>query len=179
MNHVIPRFSGAALALALLWVGPAAAQTATSDPNQHYDLNVYPVLAGQSGLYDLKAATTQSGPAGTIAMTSASPPAAYSFQDILANTHGYVEAGVSSRSGHSFSAGVTMPIVPGKADLDLAVGTEQFSPYRAVAGGKAPIVTSDSYSAGLHLHPSDDLDAYIGFTGLRIHGSGFSPYAYP
>ena len=198
MGQVLP-LSPALFALTLLCAGTAAAQTTpaantsaqapatagTPTPttpgtiNPHYDLNMYPALSGGTGTYDLNMAKTQSGPPGTIAMTSAAPPPAYSFKDMLANTHGYVEAGVSSRGGHEESAGVSIPLVPGKADLDLAAGTGQFAGYPTTAHGKNGMATYDTYSAGLHLHPTDDTDAYIGFTGLRMHGPAYSPFGYP
>jgi hypothetical protein len=168
-----------AFVAALGWAAAAAAQTAgAAAPNQHYDLNVYPALPGSGGEYDLNVAGTQNGPPGTIAMTSASPPPAYSFKDVLANTHGFLEAGLSSRGGHEFNAGVSIPLLPGKADLDLAAGTGQVAAWPKTVGGKTPLVTYDTYSAGLHLHPTDDTDAYIGFTGLRLHGPTAYPYGF-
>jgi hypothetical protein len=177
MNMAHPPFFPLAFAAALAWAGAAAAQTATT-ANPHYDLNVYPALPGSEGAYDLNVASTQNGPPGTITMTSAAPPPAYSFKDVLANTHGFLEAGVSSRGGHEFNAGVSIPLLPGKADLDLAAGTGQVAAWPKTVGGKTPLLTYDTYSAGLHLHPTDDTDAYIGFTGLRVHGATPSPYGF-
>jgi hypothetical protein len=129
--------------------GAAWAQTAPGP--QHYDLNVYPV--------------------------SAAPPAAYSFKDMLANTHGYVATQVSSRGGYGVEAGVSMPIVPGKVDLDLGGGEGQITgPRRLDGNGKRLTQTYDTYYAGLHLHPSDGFDAEIAISGLRLHGP--SEYAY-
>jgi hypothetical protein len=145
---------------------------------QHYDLNVYPALNGGSP-FDLNVATAQNGPPGTIAMTSAAPPAAYSFKDMLANTHGFVETGVSSRGGYGVSGGVGIPVLPGKADLDLAAGTGQLAGWGKTPNGKTPLATYDQYSAGLHFHPTDDTDAYIGVTGIRVHPLGPTPgYAF-
>jgi hypothetical protein len=156
------------------WAAPAAPSSA-----KPYDLNVYPALGNSGGTYDLSVAATQNSPPGTIAMTNTAPPAAYSFKDVLANTHGFVEAGVASRGGHEFSGGVSIPIVPGKAELDLAAGTGQIAGVSLVPGQKTPIATYDTYSAGLHLHPADDLDAYIGIAGLRLHGPAPAWYGYP
>jgi hypothetical protein len=94
---------------------------------------------------------------------------------MLANIHGYVEAGVDSRSGHNFSGGVTIPLSP-RADLDLAASTGQVGGYKT-PWGKTPVATYDTYSAGLHLHPTDDTDAYIGISGLHLNAKpGFYPY---
>jgi hypothetical protein len=153
-----------------------------SAQQQHYDLNVYPVIAG-SGAFDLNPAPVQSGPAGTVTMTSAAPPAAYSFKDLLANTHGYVSTQLSSRGGYGVEAGVSMPIVPGKVDLDFGGGTGQLGGLRSLRGdGKHTNLTYDSYYADLHLHPTDDFDATIGISGLRLHGPSvyaYSPYGAP
>jgi hypothetical protein len=157
---------------------PAAAQTAAAGPGgqQHYDLNVYPALNGGNP-YDLNVASTQSGPPSTVA--SAVPPPAYSFKDVLANTHGFLETGVSSRGGYNISGGVSIPILPGKAELDLAAGTGQVAGWGKTPNGKTPLAVFDSYSAGLHIHPTDDTDAYIGVTGLRLHELGpNAPYAF-
>jgi hypothetical protein len=139
------------------WAAPAAPSSA-----KPYDLNVYPALGNSGGTYDLSVAATQN-----------------SFKDVLANTHGFVEAGVASRGGHEFSGSVSIPIVPGKAELDLAAGTGQIAGVSLVPGQKTPIATYDTYSAGLHLHPADDLDAYIGIAGLRLHGPAPAWYGYP
>ena len=155
-----------------LAAGSAWAQTATGA--QHYDLNVYPVIAG-SGAFDLDTAAKQTGPAGTLTMNSAAPPAAYSFKDMLANTHGYIGTQVSSRGGYGVEAGVSMPIVPGKVDLDLGGGEGQITGPHAI-NGKRLTQTYDTYYAGLHLHPTDGFDAEIAISGLRLHGP--SDYAY-
>jgi len=159
-------------AAGFLWCFSASAQTAPA--KQPYDLNVYPVIAG-SGAFDLDTAAKQSGPAGTVTMTSAAPTAAYSFKDMLANTHGYVATQVSSRGGYGVEGGVTMPIVPGKVDLDLGGGTGQLTGPRQL-NGKRSTQTYDTYYAGLRLHPADGFDAEIAISGLRVHGP--SEYAY-
>jgi hypothetical protein len=172
-------------ALILLAFGvaaPAAAQTLAQTGaqsgapagQQHYDLNVYPAMNGGNP-YDLNAASAQNGPPGTISMTSAAPTPAYSFKDVLANTHGFLETGVSSRGGYEVSGGVSMPILPGKADLDLAAGTGQLAGWGKTPSGKTPLAVYDTYSAGLHIHPTDDTDAYIGISGLRLHDLGPNP----
>jgi len=168
-------------ALILLAFGvaaPAAAQTAVAPGQQHYDLNVYPAMNGGSP-YDLSAASAQSGPPGMITMSSSAPPPAYSFKDALANTHGFLETGVSSRGGYEVSGGVSIPILPGKADLYLAGGTGQLAGWGKTPSGKTPLAVYDTYSAGLHIHPTDDTDAYIGISGLRRHDLGPTPpYAF-
>jgi hypothetical protein len=95
---------------------------------------------------------------------------------MLANTHGYVATQVSSRGGYGVEGGVSMPIVPGKVDLDLGGGTGQIGDLRTLNGGKHATLTYDSYYAGLHVHPTDDFDATIAISGLRLHGP--SDYAY-
>jgi hypothetical protein len=157
----------------------AAAQPAVaSGPGgqSHYDLNVYPTVNGGSP-FDLGAA--QSGSPLAIVASSAAPPPAYSFKDALANSHGFLESGVSSRGGYEVSGGVSIPIVPGKADLDLAAGTGQLAGWGKTPNGKTPLAVYDSYSAGLHFRPTDDTEAYIGITGLRLHDLGPNPgYAF-
>ena len=144
----------------------------------HYDLNTPVLPTGPGGVYDLNVSSRQNGPPGTIVMTSTMPAPVFDIDRMLANTHGYVSAGVSTRNGHNFEGGVTMPIVPGRADLDLGVATGQAGGYAPlVAGGKRSMGTYDAYYAGLALHPTDDISAYIGISGLRLHAPG--PYAYP
>ncbi len=168
----------ASLLATFCMVGPAFGQTASAPAAKPYDLNLYPTLSSQSGLYDLNAAPAQKGPPGTIAVTAPQAPS-YSFQDVLANTHGYVSAGVSSRNGHNFEAGVSIPIVPGKAELELAASTGQADTYKfSGVPGKTPALTYDTYSAGLALHPTDDITAFIGVTGLRLHQSGLGGYPF-
>jgi hypothetical protein len=162
----------------------ALAQTAAPPASTapHYDLNVYPTLPGASSPYNLNVATVQNGPPGTIAVTNAAPPPAYSFQDVLANTHGYVSTGVATHGGYEVSGGVTMPIAPGKADLSFGAGTGGLGGLpSAIPGGKSANLSYDSYYAGLHLHPTDDIDAFIGISGLRLHSANgpYYPYALP
>ena len=156
--------------------GAAHAQTASAKPT---DVNIYPSLNPQGGLYDLNVAGTQNGPPGTVALTSAAPPAKYSFEDIIANTHGYVSAGVSSHGGHGFEGGLSIPLVPGKAELEVAAATGQDGGYKiANFPGKTPTTTYDTYSVGLALHPTDDITAFIGVSSVRLHSSGLGLYPY-
>ncbi len=186
-------FSRLLCAVLLTAAGTAAAQTVNqgtdvtnsgstmpAPPNSHYDLNVYPALTGQSGLYDLNVANAQKGPPGTIALTSATPPPpAYSFQDVMKNTHGYVSTGVSSGSGHFFEGGVSIPLVPGKAELEVGASTGQLPTFKNFSNnGKAPAITYDAYNVGLALHPTDDISAYIGVSGMRLNAKGLGPYGY-
>ena len=139
------------------------------------DVNIYPSLNQQGGLYDLNVAGTQNGPPGTVALTTAAPPPKDSFAEILANTHGYVSAGVSTNSGHAFEGGISIPLVPGKAELDIAAATGQDGGFK-VPGGRTPSTTYDAYSVGLSLHPTDDITAYVGVSSVRLHGGAFGPY---
>ena len=175
---MLPRILCAVL---LVSVGKAAAQGPSAS---HYDLNVYPTLTGPSGLYDMNVAAAQKGPPGTIALTTSTPAPAYSFKDVVANTHGYVSTGVSTGSGHFFEGGVSVPLVPGKAELELSGSSGQLPTFKVNGGGRTPTLTYDAYNVGLALHPSDNVSAYIGFSGLRLHANGqgglypFGPNAY-
>ncbi len=154
----------------------AQAQTPAAKPT---DVNIYPSLNPQGGLYDLSVAGTQNGPPGTLAMTNAAPPAKDSFEDLVANTHGYVSAGVSTHSGHSFEGGLSIPLIPGKAELEVAATTGQDGGYKIPnVAGKTPTTTYDAYSVGLALHPTDDITAYVGVSSVRLHGSGLGLYPY-
>ena len=160
----------------LATISAARAQTPAAKPT---DVNIYPSLNPQGGLYDLNVAGTQNGPPGTVAMTTAAPAAKYSFEDVLADTHGYVSAGVSSHSGHAFEGGLSIPLVPGKAELEVAASTGQDGGYKiANFAGKTPTTTYDAYSVGLALHPTDDISAYVGVSSVRLHGSGLGLYPY-
>ena len=199
MNKVGGMRGGAGLAvMCLLAAGAAPAQTlGTANPmvavapvaaqqpkSQNLDLSVNSLPSGQGGLYDLNMATTQSGPPGTIAMTSKAPPLAYSFDQFVRNIHGYASAGVSSGGGHEFSGGLFIPLVPDRADLAVGVTSGQIGDLPPVLpGGKRQTENFNAYYADLHLHPADDVDAYIGISGLRVkspnnYGYGF-PYGAP
>ncbi len=152
------------------------AQTPAARPT---DVNIYPSLTPQGGLYDLNVAGTQNGPPGTVALTTVAPTAKYSFENMLANTHGYVSAGVSSHGGDSFEGALSIPLVPGRAELEVAAATGQDGGYKiANLPGKTPRTTYDTYSVGLALHPTDDITAYIGVSSVRLHGSGLGLYPY-
>ena len=150
----------------LLWSGAAGAQPLPAG-GRAYDLNIYPALAqGGGGLYDLNVAPSQSGPPGTVTLTDPTPAKSY-VDDVIRNTHGFVSAGVATHNGHSFDGGVSIPIVPGKAELELAASTGQFGVPGL--GSKNATVTYDAYSAGVHLHPTDDVEAFVGVSGVRLH----------
>jgi hypothetical protein len=135
----------------------------------HYDLQPPVFGGGANSVYDLNVSSTQNGPAGTIALTNTAPPPAYSFDQYARAVHGYVSTGVASNGGHEFSGGVNLPLVPGVADVDVGVGTGQTGGYK-VAGTRLPSLRYDTYYAGLHLHPADNIDAYIGINGMRVNG---------
>ena len=160
--------------LAVLTATAAAhAQAPAARPT---DVNIYPSLNTQGGLYDLNVAGTQNGPPGTVALTTVAPAPKDSFAELLANTHGYVSAGVSTHGGHEFAGGLSIPLVPGKAELEVAAATGQDGGYRLGAAGRTPVVTYDAYSVGLALHPTEDITAYIGVSSVRLHGAGLFPY---
>ena len=166
------RLSGlACTALILCAATPAFAQSATSSPQpappaaatNHYDLAV-PMFGGTSNdpyNLDSKATTVAPAPGATAPPVL---PEAYSFENYLRSVHGYVSAGVATHNGHNFEGGVEMPLVPGKADLDISASTGQIGGFE-MPRGKDGVLTYDTYSAGLHLHPADNVDAYIGITG--------------
>ena len=153
-----------------------------SSHGQNLDLSVNSLPTAQGGIYDLNMATTQSGPAGTIAVTSKAPPLAYSFDQFVRNIHGYASAGVSSGGGHEFSGGLFIPLVPDRADLAVGVTSGQIGDLPPlVPGGKRQTENYNAYYADLHLlhgracyGVGDNIDAYIGVTGLRLK----SPYTY-
>ena len=160
-------------ALLLLCAAPAAAQT------KPLDTNVYPALTGPTGLYDLTITPGQKAPPNTIAVTSAAPPPAYSFHDIIQNTHGYLATGISSGSGHNFEGGVSIPLVPGKAELQLSGATGQLPILKFAGLGKTQPLTYDAYNVGLSLHPTENIEAYIGWQGLRLHSNGSGLFGSP
>jgi hypothetical protein len=164
----------AAASSLLLCAGAASAQTpAPPAAAQHY-LYTTPYAPGTGDPFDLTVAPVQNGPAGTVAVTSSAPPSDYSFADFARNIHGYVSTGVETHGGHDFSGGVTMPLVPGKADLTVSASSGQIGGFQPLGPGqKNAIAHYDAYSATLHLHPTDDVDAYIGITG----GSYKLPFA--
>ena len=164
----------AAASSLLLCAGAASAQTPTPPPAAQHYLYTTPYAPGTGDPFDLNVAPVQNGPAGTVAVTSSAPPSDYSFADFTRNIHGYVSTGVETHGGHDFSGGVTMPLVPGKADLTVSASTGQIGGFQPlVPGQKNATAHYDAYSATLHLHPADDVDAYIGITG----GSYKLPYA--
>ena len=171
-SHVVLRMS---LLAGSLWAGIASAQPAPA--NRPYDLNIYPAVApAASGLYSLNVAPSQNGPPGTVTLTDPTPAKSYTLGDVLGSTHGYVSAGVATHNGHSFEGGVSIPIVPGKADLELAASTGQFGLPKISGGAKNGTVSYDAYAAGLHIHPTEDVDAFIGVSGVRLHAPQLGLY---
>ncbi len=165
------------LVACLAFLAATSAARAQAPAAKPTDINIYPSLNPQGGLYDLNVAGTQNGPPGTVALTSVAPTAKYSFEDILANTHGYVSAGVSSLGGHAFEGGLSIPLIPGKAELEVSATTGQNGGYKvANFAGKTPTTTYDAYSVGLSLHPTEDISAYIGVSSVRLHSSGLGLY---
>lgn len=158
----------------LLCAGAADAQTSPPPAAPQHYLYTTPYAPGTGDPFDLNVSPVQNGPAGTVAVTTSAPPSDYSFADFTRNIHGYVSTGISTQGGHDFSGGVTMPLVPGKADLTVSASTGQIGGFQsAVPGQKNATAHYDTYSATLHLHPADDFDAYIGITG----GNYKLPYA--
>ena len=170
-----------AICICLAGGGTAAAQTAdgtapqstpTSTGAAHYNLGL-PMFAGNSAdPYNLSGTTTATANAPPPGSTApAALPDSYTFDTFRQNIHGYVSAGVATHNGHEFSGGVEVPVVPGKVDLAVGADTGQvggFAPL--VPGGKRATLTYNSYYAGVHLHPADDFDAYIGVSGGHLGG---------
>ncbi len=143
---------------------PAASAPAASAPT---DLSV-PIFSSQGGLDNLNVAAAQNGPPGTVAVTQSAAPAGYSFEEFKQNVHGYVETGVTSRGGYGVNGGLLIPLVPGKAELEVSGGTGQTgNVFPKVQGLKHTSITTTAYNVGLHVHPTDDLDIYVGYTGIN------------
>jgi len=183
------------LAWCLAWAGTAAAQTAAPDTTTpttttptttattpaipsvpagngapHYNLGLPMFAAGANDPYNLSSSTTV-----TASLPAAGSPAPaalpdnYTFDSFRQNIHGYVSAGVATRNGHEFSGGVEVPVVPGKMDLAVGTNTGQIGGFAPlVPGGKPGTITYNSYYAAVHLHPADNVDAYIGVTGGHL-----------
>ena len=166
--------------------GTAAAQTPTPDTTTaatpaipaapasngvpHYNLGLPMFAAGANDPYNLSSTTTLT--ASLPAAGSTAPgalPEPYTFDTFRQNIHGYVSAGVATHNGHEFSGGVEMPVVPGKMDLAVGANTGQIGGFAPlVPGGKPGTIRYDSYYAAVHLHPADNIDAYIGVTGGHL-----------
>jgi hypothetical protein len=175
MRHSATLSATAALLIAAHSAGAMAQTTQAAPPSSKYLLTAPLYAPETTDPYALTTATLQAGSGGTSATTSAAPPPAYSFEEFARNIHGYVSAGVSTQSGHDFSGGVFVPLVPGKVDLAVSGSTGQqggFVPL--IPGNKPGIAHYDTYNVGLYLHPTDDISAYIGVAG----GSFKLPYPY-
>jgi hypothetical protein len=133
------------------------------------DMSV-PMFASSPGdPYNFAVAPAQTGPSGTIEVTKTAPQPAYSFEDFKQNIHGYVETGVSSRGGYGVDGGVLLPLVPGRAELEVGVGTGQTgSLFPKVPALKHESAAITDYHATLHVHPADDLDIAITYAGQNL-----------
>jgi len=158
--------------------GLAAAQTAAPAPAittpapataSNYNLGLPMFAAGSADPYNLSATTdTTATPPSAAASATATLPDSYTFDTFRQNIHGYVSAGIATHNGNNLSGGVTMPLVPGKVDLAFGADTGQVGGFQPVTpGGKHKILTYNDYYAGVHLHPADNIDAYI--TVSRTH----------
>jgi hypothetical protein len=146
----------------------AAAPASAATASQHYNLALPMLTAGSNDPYNLT--PNASGQAVTAATTPAQPalPDSYTFDSFRQNIHGYVAAGVATHNGHNFEGGVSMPLVPGKADLALSASTGQIGGFTPVTNGNKQTLNYTAYSASLHLHPADNVDAYIGITHAHV-----------
>jgi hypothetical protein len=152
--------------LALLFCGEVLAAPAPSAPT---DLSV-PMFAANAGdPYSFAVAPVQNGPSGTVSVTQAVPPPAYSFADFKQNLHAYVETGVSSRGGYGVDGGVLIPLVPGRAELEVGGSTGQTGTlFPKVPGLKRVSASITDYHATLHVHPTDDLDISVTYAGANL-----------
>lgn len=169
---------------ALLTTGGALAQTsqpaappanATSSPNPRYLLTAPLQDPGSSNDLSFGPVVASSQPG-----IAAPPPSPFatSFAEFAHNIHGYISAGLATHDGHEFDGGVSMPLVPGKVDLGVSAATGQLGGFPPpVAGGKSQALHYDAYQVSLHVHPSDDWDAYIGIGGGSFRGP-YGPYPY-
>ena len=149
---------------------PAAAQPpAQPTPAAPTDLSL-PMFAASAGdPAGLTVAPAQNGPAGTVAVTQDAPLQGYSFDEFRHNIQGYVSAGVSSHGGRGVEGGVLIPLVPGKAELEVGAGTGRIGDlYPGVPRLKHATVGITDYHATLHVHPSDDLDISISYAGANL-----------
>ncbi len=160
------RLSLVSPALVLLLCGGALAAPAPSAPT---DMSL-PMFAANAGdPYSLAVAPVQNGPAGTVTMTQTVPAPAYSFADFKQNLHAYVETGVSSRGGYGVDGGVLIPLVPGKAELEVGGGTGQTGTlFPKVPGLKKLNASVTDYHATLYVHPTDDLSIAITYAGANL-----------
>ncbi len=131
----------------------------------HYNLGL-PMFAAGADPYNLSAATTAPAPQTPATTSQSALSNEYTFDTFRPQIHGYVSAGVATHNGHDFSGGVEMPLVPGKVDVAVGANTGQLGGFvPVVPGGKPGTVRYDSYYASVHLHPADNVDAYIGVVG--------------
>ncbi len=167
-------------ALACLAAGAASAQTPDATPapaltsppppttTPHYNLGL-PMFAAGADPYNLSSATTAPAPQVSAATSQTALSNEYTFDTFRPQIHGYVSAGVATHNGHDFSGGVEMPLVPGKVDVAVGANTGQVGGFLPVVpGGKRTTVRYDSYYASVHLHPADNVDAYIGVVGGHL-----------
>ncbi len=133
------------------------------------DLSVPMFAAAPGDPYSLTVAPSQTGPAGTVAVTQPITPPAYSFEEFKQNVHGYVSTGVSSRGGYGVDGGLLLPIVPGKAELEISGGTGQTGDlFPKVPGWKHLHASTTGYSAALHIQPADNIDIIVGYTSNNL-----------
>ncbi len=142
-----------------------------------YNLGLPMFAAGSADPYNLSATTDTQTTAPAAASTTPTLPDSYTFDTFRQNIHGYVSAGIATHNGDNLSGGVTMPLVPGKVDLAFGADTGQVGGFQPLTpGGKRKALTYNDYYAGVHLHPSDNFDAYI--TVSRTHlGLPYGPIA--
>jgi hypothetical protein len=132
------------------------------------DLSVPMFSSAPGGLNNYNIAASQNVPPGTVAVTQSNAPSGYSFEEFKQNVHGYVETGVSSRGGYGVNGGLIVPLVPGKAELEVSGGTGQTGNlFPKVPGMKHSSISTTAYNVGVHVHPTDDLDIYVGYTGVN------------
>jgi len=133
------------------------------------DLSVPMFTPAPGDPFNFAVAPVQNGPSGTIEVTRTVPPPAYSFDEFKQNVHAYVQTGVSSRGGYGVDGGVLLPLIPGRAELEVGGGTGQTgSLFPKVPALKHFNATVTDYHATLIVHPTDDLDIAITYAGANL-----------
>ncbi len=134
--------------------------------------------APADGSFSLQSPLTGVAPGAQAAPVST--PVATSFDEFSRNVHGYASAGVSTHDGHEFQAGVLVPLIAGKLELEAGAGTSQQGGLGSFQPGLKPgTVRGTSYYATLHAHPSDDVDIILGVSHSDLYSGGANGWRGP
>ena len=136
----------------------------------HSTIDITPA-APADGSFSLQSPVTGVAPGAQTAPVGS--PVATSFDEFSRNVHGYASAGVGNHDGHEFQAGVLVPLIPGKLELEAGAGTSQQGGLTSFRPGAKPgTLRGTSYYAALHAHPSDDVDITVGFSHSDLYSGG-------